>query len=152
MCLTAWTAPCLNPGLGRRLVCSKSKLRLTIKWLNVLINPLFLQKLFLHNLDYPYFKRTSLQDVKMPTLKTAFLRVCIGSGLRFSLGQVRGQFSVTKHGGSATSGKCLKLKLMRNRPKNLKPCCSPTAIMLRAGKLFCSTNSIFEELSCNTPE
>lgn len=68
----------------------------------------------------------------------------MGSGARFPLGQARGS-SVTKH-------ECLTLKPMWDCPKNLQPHGNHAAILLRAGKFLCSTNSILKELSCNVAQ
>lgn len=91
MYLTVWTAPCLNPGLRRRLVCSKSKLRLTRKWPNVLINPLFLQKLFLHNLTFFWSTDNPfLHKMLKCLLWKQHFKICFSSGIRLSLGAGRG--------------------------------------------------------------
>lgn len=109
MYLAAWAPPCLNPGLRRRLVCSKSKLWLTRKWPNVLINPLFLQKLFLQNSDYPDFTSLFLYRMLEVLLWTQHFGTSV-SVVEIILGRLKGQFSATKCGGSATWKECLKLK------------------------------------------
>lgn len=149
MCLSVWTAPCLNPGLRRRLARSKSKLRLTRKWPNVLINPLFLQKLSLHNLTFFW---STVNPFLYKMLKFLLWK------RRFKTFQQWNRFVFW---GSSQSQNTQSVQLQKNVfiespvhncPKNPKPCCSQTATMLRAGKLFCCTNSISWELQRNVSD